>query len=136
MIRRLYHIRADYMSEDNSEKWVQDCKRLLDQIEKLEETKGRDRLDIVRTISFTLSALQRSVSGWIEWANNPDVMANFSLKELKEISKSLINLTQPFIEYDCELTSQAQENFMIEEPDTQSKSIKKVKDKKEKFYIK
>lgn len=124
------------MSEDNSEKWVQDCKRLLDQIEKLEETKGRDRLDIVRTISFTLSALQRSVSGWIEWANNPDVMANFSLKELKEISKSLINLTQPFIEYDCELTSQAQENFMIEEPDTQSKSIKKVKDKKEKFYIK
>ena len=73
------------MSENENENWVQNCKRILDQIKKLEDTKGHDRLDFVRTISFTLSALQRSVSGWIEWINNPDVMANFSLKELKEM---------------------------------------------------
>jgi len=116
--------------------WVQDCKRILDQIKKLEDIEGQDRLDMVRTIRFTLYALQRSVSGWIEWIDNPDVMAHFSLEELKEISKSLSKLTQPFIEYDYEITSKAQKDSTIREPETPSESIEKAKDKTKIFYIK
>jgi len=116
--------------------WVQDCKRILDQIKKLEGIEGRDRLDMVRTIRFTLLALERSVSGWMEWINNPDVMASFSLEELKEISKNLSKLTQSFIEYDCEITSITQEDLTIGEPETQSESTEKPKDKTKVFYIK
>ena len=118
-----------------SERWVQDCKRILDQIQKLEDIKG-DRLDTVRKIRFTLYALQRSVSGWTEWINNPDVMASFSLEELKKISRSLAKLTQPFIEYDCEITSHARRDLTIREPETRRESTKKAKDRKEIFYVK
>jgi hypothetical protein len=119
-----------------SGRWIQDCKRILDQIKRLEDVKGQDRLDMVRTIRFTLYALQRSVSGWIEWINNPDVMARFSLEELKEISKNLAKLTQPFIEYDCEITSRAQRDFALRAPETRSESAKKPEDKKDIFYVK
>lgn len=118
-----------------SARWVQDCKRILDQIRKLEDVKG-DRLDMVRAIRFTLYALQRSVSGWMEWINNPDVMARFSLEELKEISKNLTKLAQSFIEYDCEITSHVQKGLTIRELETRRESIKKAKDKEEIFYVK
>jgi len=119
-----------------SGRWVQDCKRILKQIKKLEDIKGKDRLDMVRKTRFTLHALQRSVSGWIGWINNPDVMANFSLEELKEISENLAKLTQSFIEYDCEITSLAERDLTIIEPETPGKSTKKPKDKTEIFYVK
>lgn len=116
--------------------WVQECKRILDQIKKLEDIEGQDRLDIVRRIRFTIFALQRSLSGWIEWVDNPDVMAGFSLEELKEINKNLAGLTRPFIEYDSKITSKTQKDVRIEEPEALSKSTKKAKDKTQIFYIK
>ena len=119
-----------------SGRWVQDCKRILEQMKKFEETEGKDRLDMVRRVRFLLHALQRSVSGWTGWINNPDVMANFSLEELKEISENLAKLTQPFIEYDCEITSLAEKDLTIREPETPGKSTKKPKDRTEIFYVK
>jgi len=118
-----------------SGRWVQDCKKILDQIKKLEDAKG-DRLDMVRKIRFILYALQRSVSGWAEWISNPDVMASFSLEELKEISTNIAKLTQPFIEYDCEITSHAQRDLTIRPPETRRESTKKPKDKTDIFYVK
>ena len=35
-----------------SGRWVQECKRILEQIKKLEGIGGRDRLDMVRTIKI------------------------------------------------------------------------------------
>jgi len=116
--------------------WVRECKRILGQIKKLEDMEGQDRLDIVRRIRFTIFALQRSLSGWIEWVDNPDVMASFSLEELKEISENLAGLTRSFIEYDCKITSKTQKDLEIEEPETLSKSTKKAKDKTQIFYVK
>ncbi|MFQ6081538.1 MAG: DUF2153 family protein [Candidatus Bathyarchaeia archaeon] len=115
--------------------WVRGCKRILDQIKKLEDVKGRDRLDMVRTIRFTLYALQRSVSGWMEWINNPDIMAGFSLEELEEISKNLSKLTKSFIEYDLEITSNVQRDLTIRGPETPSEAIEKAKDKTRIFYV-
>jgi len=116
--------------------WVQECKRILEHIEKLEDMEGQDRLDMVRRIRFIIFALQRSLSGWIEWVDNPDVMASFSLKELKEISKNLAGLTRSFIEYDCKITSKTQKDLTIKEPETLGKSMKKAKAKTGIFYIK
>jgi len=95
-----------------SGRWVQDCKKILDQIKTL-ETEGKDRLEMVGTIRFILYALQRSLSGWIEWINNPNIMVKFSREDLQEISKNLAELTQPFIEYDCKITSSTQEEITI-----------------------
>lgn len=115
--------------------WVKDCKRILDHMKELEDIREQDRLDMVRTISFILHALQRSVSGWMEWVSNPDVMATFSLEELEEVSKNLTKLTQPFIEYDCKVTSTAQRDLAKRDPETESESMKKREEREDIFYI-
>ena len=112
--------------------WIQDCKKILDQINTLED-EGKDRLDMVRTIRFILYALQRSLSGWLEWINNPNVMTKFTLKELKEINNNLSKLTRPFIEYDCEITSSTEKDWVSElNPETRREQPKKPKDI---FYV-
>jgi hypothetical protein len=118
-----------------SERWVQDCKTIIDQIKKLEAAKDRDRLDMVRTMRFVLFAIQRSVSGWVEWVNNPDIMARFSLEELKEVSLNLAKLVEPFIEYDCEITSLAQRDSTTVEPETRNESNEKTKERTDTYYI-
>jgi hypothetical protein len=119
-----------------SESWVQDCKALLDRIKKREDAKERDRLEIVASIRFILFALQRSVSGWADWVNNPDIMAGFSLEELKEMSENLAKLTQSFIEYDCEITTHSQQDMTMKEPEAPNEPAKKAKDKAQIFYVK
>ncbi len=116
--------------------WTQDCKTILEQIKKLEDVKGRDRLDMVRTIRFTLHALQRSVSGWLQWADNPDIMANFTLEELQEINKNLAKLTRSFVEYDAEITSLTEKDLIAKEKKARRKLMKRTRDKTEVFYVK
>ncbi len=119
-----------------SANWVQDCKTILEQIKKLENVKGQDRLDMVRTIRFTLHAVQRSVSGWLQWADNPDIMANFSLKELQEINKNLAKLTRSFVEYDAKITSLTEKDLTAKEKKARRELTERKKDKTEVFYVK
>ncbi len=91
---------------------------------------------MVRRVRFTLHALQRSVSGWIGWINNPDVMANFSLEELQEINKNLAKLTQSFVKYDCEITGQTEKESITRKKRARSEIAKKARDKTEVFYVK
>jgi hypothetical protein len=114
--------------------WVKDCKHLLDEIKKLEDNPQPDRLDMVRKISFTLYALQHSLGGWIEWVSNPNMMASFSLGELKDISTNLAKLTETFVEYDCTVTSRAQEEFKLKRPEVDNEAGK-TKDKTGALYI-
>jgi len=117
-------------------KWVQDCERILNEIKKSAKVKGQDRLDMVRMIRFTLFALQRSVTGWMEWANNPDVMAQFSLEELKEINKTLSELVYAFVEYDAKMTGQT-ERKREDRPHRLERTLtKKAQEKKDIFYVK
>lgn len=92
-----------------SERWFQVSKKILDQIEKLEKSENKDRLEHVRSIRFVLSALQRSLLGWTQWVSNPDVMARFTREELEEMDKKLAEFTRSFIEYDMEVTKKGEE---------------------------
>ncbi|KPV63956.1 MAG: hypothetical protein AOA66_0537 [Candidatus Bathyarchaeota archaeon BA2] len=119
-----------------SGKWTQDCERILNEIKKSTKVKGKDCLDIVRMIRFTLFAPQRSVTGWIQWADNPDVMAQFSLEELKEINKNLAELVSAFVEYDAKMTGRTEMELIKKEDKTQRELRKKAQGKKDIFYVK
>lgn len=117
--------------------WVQDCERILNEIKKAAKVEGQDRLDMVRVIRFTLLALQRSVTGWMEWASNPDVMTQFSLEELKEINKKLSELVCAFVEYDAKITGHTEmELRKTEDRTTEKASTKKTQGKEDIFYVK
>jgi hypothetical protein len=116
-------------------KWAQDCERILKEI-KSSKVEGQDRLDMVRMIRFTLFALERSVTGWMEWANNPDVMAEFSLEELKEINKTLAELVCAFVEYDAKITGQTEMELRKREDKMIKKtSTRKPQEKEDVFYV-
>ena len=113
-----------------SNRWIQECERLLDQMKKLSATEGKDRLEVVRTMSFILYSLQRSVSGWLEWIDNLDIMTSFSFEELQEINKKLAEMTEAFVDYDIKVTGQC--------APTKPKTAKKAegKERSDVFYVK
>jgi hypothetical protein len=114
-----------------SERWIQVSEKILGQLKHSVEAKKKDRLEYVRTIRFTLSALQRSLLGWMQWVNNPDIMTRFTQEDLESMNKKLSELALSFIEYDLEATKLGAQRGL--------KAIKKVKKKKEEraeaFYV-
>jgi hypothetical protein len=114
-------------------RWVNDCQKILKEIKKSEKVEGQDRLDMVRTIRFTILALQRSVSGWMQWADNPDIMAQFSLDELVEINKNLAKLVSAFVNYDAKITGSQEKKI---EKKIRKEGIIKPQHKKDMFYVK
>jgi len=84
--------------------WIRSCEKILERIKDFEKMKEKDRLEYVRSIRFMLGALQRSLLGWMQWINNPDVMTRFTEEELREMSKKITEFTRAFIEYDLEIT--------------------------------
>lgn len=118
-------------------KWAQDCEKILDRIKKSAKVEGQDRLDMVRMVRFSLFALQRSMTGWMEWANNPDIMAKFSLEELKEINKNLAELVCAFVEYDAKITGQTEMELRKRvDMMAEKASTKKAQGKEDIFYVK
>ncbi len=102
-------IAAIYYSDNEvkkvlSESWIQTCERLLEQLKKYSERKDKDRLDIVQSLRFALYALHRSLLGWVNWVNNPDIMASFTLQELEEMNKKITSFVEDFLKYDVEVT--------------------------------
>lgn len=87
-----------------SERWIKVSEKVLAQIKRLEEAENKDRLDLVRSMRIALGALERSLIGWKQWVNNPDIMTRFQREDLKKMNKRLIKFTRSFIEYDLEAT--------------------------------
>ena len=114
-------------------RWVNDCQRILGEIKKSAKVEGHDRLDMVRTIRFTLIALQRSVTGWMQWADNPDIMAQFSLDELTEINKNLADLVYAFVDYNKNITGSQEKKI---EKKIRKENIKGPQETKDMFYVK
>ncbi|NIR86799.1 DUF2153 domain-containing protein [Candidatus Bathyarchaeota archaeon] len=114
-----------------SDRWIQVSKKILDQIKRLEEAKERDRLELVRSIRFMLSTLQRSLLGWMQWVNNPDIMTRFTQEDLEKMSKNLSEFTRSFIEYDLEATKLGAQRGLK----AKRKPKKKKEERAEIFYV-
>lgn len=115
-----------------SQRWIHVSEKIIDQLNRLEDVKDRDRLELVRALRFVLSVLQRSLLGWTQWVNNPDIMSIFSQKDLEKMTKKLTEFTQTFVKYDLEMTSLGVKKGL--------KTPKKVENKKkeertERFYV-
>lgn len=87
-----------------AEKWIQVLETVLNQIKNLERTEKRDRLELVRCMRILLGALERSLVGWKQWINNPDIMVKFSQDDLRNMNKRLSEFARSFIEFDIEAT--------------------------------
>lgn len=89
------------MSED---KWIAGCRRILKDLKERASRKDRDRLDLVKSIRYSMRALNRSLMGWWQWVNSPEMMANFTREELEDMDRTLNNHVTSFIEYDIKVT--------------------------------
>ncbi|HDQ06793.1 MAG TPA: DUF2153 domain-containing protein [Candidatus Bathyarchaeota archaeon] len=111
---------------------MQVSERIIEQLNRLEDVKDKDRLELVRSLRFVLGVLQRSVLGWTQWVNNPDIMTNFSQKDLEKMTKKLAKLTRSFVEYDLEMTKLGVEKG-LKAPKKVAK--KKKEERTERFYV-
>lgn len=85
-----------------SEEWIQTSEELLERMRTLSSKKDKDRLDLVQSMTFSLYALHRSLLGWMNWVNNPDILPSFNKEELNEMNKRITEFTESFIKYDIE----------------------------------
>jgi len=86
------------------EKWIAGCEEVLKRLDDFTSKKDRDRLDMLKSIRYSIQALQRSLMGWWQWATSPEMMANFRPEELQEIDRTLMEFVRSFIEYDMKMT--------------------------------
>lgn len=106
-----------------SDRWIMDCSRALDRLRELSSKEDKDRLERLKSIKASLTFLNRSLSGWIRWANNPSAMANFSDEELEGMESQLSSIAESFIEYDIEATKLGIEKGLKKRA-TKSKNVK------------
>ena len=115
-----------------SEGWMRVSERIIEQLKQLENTKDKDRLELVRSLRFVLGVLQRSLVGWTQWVSNPDIMTMFSEDDLESMTKRLSEFTRSFIEYDIKMTRLGAEKGLK----VPKKPPKKPKeDRTERFYV-
>jgi len=95
-----------------SQGWIETCQRILEQIQRMSQKKEKDRLDLIQSMRFSLYALHRSILGWLNWVNNPDIMVTFSQDELEEMNKKLTEFITEFIKYDIEVTKKGASKSM------------------------
>jgi len=115
-----------------SERWIQVSEKILEQLKRLEDTKDKDRLELVRSLRFVLSVLQRSLIGWTQWVGNPDIMTIFSQDDLEKMTKTLSKFTCSFVEYDLKMTSLGVKKG-LKYPKKVEK--KKKEERTERFYV-
>jgi len=114
-----------------SEGWIKVSERILDQLKRLENNEGKDRLELVRSLRFVLNVLRRSLIGWTQWVNNPDIMTIFSQKDLENMTETLSEFTRSFIKYDLEMTGLGVKKGLK----TSKKATKKKEERTERFYV-
>lgn len=86
------------------DRWIQECREYLKQIREATAAEAPDRLDLVRSMHDALMGINHSVWGWLQYANNPDIMGKFTRDELNEINDILNKFAEEFIEYDIKVT--------------------------------
>ena len=114
-----------------SERWIQISEKIIEQLNRLEDTKDKDRLELVRSLRFVLSVLQRSLLGWTQWVNNPDIMTIFSQNDLETMTEKLSEFTRSFVKYDLEMTRLGAKKGLK----APKKVTKKKEERTESFYV-
>ena len=115
-----------------SDRWIQISERIIEQLKHLKDSKEKDRLEQVRALRFILHVLQRSLVGWTQWVNNPDIMTIFSKEDLENMTEKLTEFTSSFIKYDMEMTNLGVKKG-LKAPKTVPKKMRK--DRTERFYV-
>ena len=94
-----------------SERWIIESEQLLKKMDELSAKEKKDRLEIINSIIFAITVLERSIWGWKQWVGNLSLMSEFTSEELGEIEQSLNKQIQPFVEYDVEVTKGWKDKF-------------------------
>jgi len=89
-----------------SQSWIQRSESTLKQLRQLVEAPEQDRLDLVRSMRFAFGAMGQSLAGWMQWINSPEIMSSFSRDELEEMTKTITEMVERFIEYDIKITEE------------------------------
>jgi len=89
-----------------SQNWMQRTENTLKQLRDLKESPDQDRLDLVRVMRFSFSALGQSLAGWMQWINSPEIMSTFDQEELGEMTKTITSMVEQFMEYDMKITEE------------------------------
>jgi hypothetical protein len=118
-----------------SDEWIEASKKILEQINKLSNKKDRDRLDLVQAMRFSLYALHRSLLGWMNWVNNPDIMASFKKEELDNMNQKIRKYVEKFLNYDIEATQKGAEKSIKIREARQIKDGKSRRRAEDPFYI-
>lgn len=118
-----------------SEGWVQTCQRILDQIKKMSDRSDADRLDLVKSMRFSLLALHRSILGWLNWVNNPDIMVSFKQGELEDMNNKLAEFIEGFIKYDIEITEKGSNKNLAAQKNRRESEDKTRRTPEDIFYI-
>ena len=69
----------------------------------------------------------------MQWADNPDIMAQFSLDELLEINRNLADLVCDFVDYDAKITGSQEKKI---ERKMKKEAVIKPQETKNMFYVK
>lgn len=89
--------------------WIQTSREVLKRLKELQDMPSADRLDLLKSMNYSLRAIERSIIGWLEWINNPNLMASFTLEEIKEMHKTILDFAIKFLEYDIKVTKMGEE---------------------------
>jgi len=118
-----------------SERWVKENQQILDQLEAFASEEGKDRLKVVNSILFSLNAVERSISGWMSWAGNMNIISRFDLGELQEIDEALRQQTKTILEYDMKATDRWKDKFPTIRLTLQSERGKEPQESGERMYV-
>ncbi len=99
--------------------WVDRSQKTLAQLKELRAKPDRDRLDELRCMRFGLMLMGQSLAGWMQWVNSPEVMATFSKEELQEMSNTILDMIEKFIEYDIKVTDEGMQKGFAKQREMQ-----------------
>ena len=84
--------------------WSQRSEKTLEQLRKMMENDEMDRLELVRVMRYAFGALGTSLTGWMQWANSPEIMSTFDREELLKMAQTITDMIAKFVEYDIHIT--------------------------------
>jgi len=97
--------------------WIDRSEKTIEQLSLLKDRRDMDRLDLLKSMRFSFSALSQSLGGWMQWVNSPEVMSQFTRDELQEMSDRVIEMVVGFIEYDMDVTNQGMQKGLGKQRD-------------------